>query len=510
MFYINFSENLANANLTPIVPMKSPATNRAILGYQFDLPKSHRCPREISCKGSLYSSCVVGHEGPLCEVCSDGYYKLFKACVECPTKKWMIVQLSVLAAIILIIIVIVVWTDKKRKKKRGERSSGDMILARLKVVVGCYQVTAGMIEGFSFVRWPDSVALVGKYSGIIQMSVFEIAPIQCLFPHIKVNAFGNLYAMLAMNASAIIVAFAVYALRKLMLTIKTLPKEQKLKKDAEAKELVYRNLFFFLFMTYLSTCTKTASVLPLACRKICDDEKEQFCNTFLKADYTIKCTTREFRRSVIVAFCAIGYVLFLPFASSVVMCRLWLPVYKNRHNEGEIKTPIPEEKSKEVVGGLRFLYESYRAKVWFWELVETFRKVALTSGLILVGREGRNDIAMIGMLLSMHGTYITFKLPMVDVFENKLLILSVAVSFFNLAIAGLCRIPNEGLPYQVDVYMEHFIFKTLVFGANSVLIARLVGKKLIYFTQKNRAQLALREHQDRRVRLLYMPYILLF
>ena len=80
--------------------------------------------------------------GPLCAVCSAGYYKHLKTCTKCPTKKWMIGKASILLAVILIIVVVVVWFGRKKAKKSKERSSVDIILGKVKIVIGFYQVTS--------------------------------------------------------------------------------------------------------------------------------------------------------------------------------------------------------------------------------------------------------------------------------------------------------------------------------------------------------------------------------
>ena len=109
----------------------------------------------------------------------------------------MIGQLSVLATVILVIIVIVVWTSRKKGKKNEERSSVDIILGRLKIAIGFYQVTSGVLEAFSYIKWPGSLTQIGEYSQVLQGNVFQIAPIQCLFENLKANAFGSLYAILS-------------------------------------------------------------------------------------------------------------------------------------------------------------------------------------------------------------------------------------------------------------------------------------------------------------------------
>ena len=236
--YKEFTENYLNAtvelnNQNHVLP-----PNHSFTKFDYSLPKPHQCPRNESCIGGIDSKCHSGYEGPLCEVCSDGYYKQLQTCKLCPTKIWMVGQLSVLVTIITIIIAIVVWTSKKKSKKIKERSSVDIILGRLKIVIGFYQVTFGLLEAFSYIQWPDCLALIGKYSEILQLNVLHIAPIHCLFPGLKVNAFTNLFATLALNAAAIIFALAIYGIRKLCLMRSTLDDQQKAMKASRTKELI--------------------------------------------------------------------------------------------------------------------------------------------------------------------------------------------------------------------------------------------------------------------------------
>ena len=567
------------------------------------MPKSYKCPREESCKvkGGHDSFCATGYQGPLCAVCSPGYYKQLQTCQLCPTKKWMIVQLSIMAAVAAIVFAVIIWTSKRKSRKKEGRSSVDIILCRLKIVIGFYQVTNGVLETFSFIKWPGALDVIGKYSEILQMNVFQVAPIHCLLPNVKMNAFGNLFAILGMNAAAILVAALAYKLRKLFLLRSSLNKEEKEKKVGQTKEVIYRNLFFFLFVTYLSTCSKTAQVVPLSCRKLCLDEEDNICDEYLRADYSMNCNGQEYNRSVNVAYCSVFYILFLPTASLIVLWRQRRVLRGNVNNaedealenqeqptgnetraedealghqqqdtgnethsenealdyqaqatgseiqtenealghqeqstgseiqtenealgnqeqatRSEIQTENealdhqaqatgseiqtenealdhqeqavgnesqaaenealePQEPATELVIGLRFLFENYNSRAWYWEFIEMFRKVILTSALIFLGGESR---AYVGLAFLTSGAYaMLFALvsPMADPFENKLMVSSLSVTFVNLAIGAVSRIPQENTPSSIDPYLDNITFNILVFGANTLVISLLVG-----------------------------------
>ena len=656
LLYKDFAMSLVNITYSPGKRIDPSIINQSLNKFPHPVPKSYKCPREESCmvKGGHDSLCAVGYQGPLCAVCSHGYYKQFQTCQLCPTKRWMIVQLSIMAAVAVIVFAVIIWTSKRKSKKKEGRSLVDIILCRLKIVIGFYQVTNGVLETFSFIKWPSALDFIGKYSEILQMNVFQVAPIHCLLPNVKMNAFGNLFAILGMNAAAILMASLAYELRKLFLLRSALNKEEKEKKVGQTKEVIYQNLFFLLFVTYLSTCSKTAQVVPLSCRKLCLDEEDKTCDEYLRADYSMNCNSEEYNRSVIVAYCTVFYILFLPTASLIVLWRQRKVLRGNvnhadeealenedqatgnearaenealehqaqatgseiqtenealehqpqatgseiqtenealehqpqatgseiqteyealdhraqatgseiqtenealdheaqatgseiqienealdheaqatgceiqienealdheaRATESEIQIENealdheaqatgseiqnenealdheaqatgsetqaenealePQKPATELVTGLRFLFENYNSRAWYWEFVEMFRKFILTSALIFLGGESRAYVGLAFLTSGVYAILFACVSPMADPFENKLMVSSLSVTFVNLAIGAISRIPQENTPSSIDPYLDSIIFNILVFGANTLVISLLVG-----------------------------------
>ena len=396
-------------------------------------------------------------------------------------KKWMIGQLSISAAVIIIIIAIQVWSSKKKSKKNVGRSSVDIVLGRLKIVIGFYQVTFGLLEAFAYIKWPDSLALIGTYSQALQLNVFQIAPVHCLIPELKIDAFGDLFSILTLNALVIILSICVYGIRKLYLRLRsTLDDQQKALKMSQTKEFIYRNAFFILYVTYLSTCSKTAAVLPLACRTLCSDDEKDDCSRYLKADFGINCDSSRYNRLVIVGYVAVGYVLFLPAASFLTLFlsqRRALQTIRDDYEGGSCDDDN-EAKSAELLTGLRFLFENYRPSAWYWELVDTVRKVILTSGLILIGSESRSYAGIASIISGIYAIAFAVKKPVVDPFENRLMLTSLVVTFTNLGIGAVSKIPSENIPTSVDHSVDKIMFELLVVGANASVILLLIGKCL--------------------------------
>ena len=465
--YIEFISNL----LAPL-----PSLGKDDVQYPYPIPMQYKCPMGKICMGGLDSNCTNGYEGPLCDVCSSHHYKQLKTCQQCPSKKWIAGQLSIMGGIFLIIAAVSVWASyksKKSKNKNKERSPIDVFLAKLKIAIGFYQVTYGLLEVFSYVKWPDSLQVIGKYSEILQLNVLQMAPIQCLSSGLRVDAIGNLFAIMSLNAAAILVSGVAYRVRKLLiLKNENLDDEEKSRRVSKTKELVYRSLFFVLYVTYLSTCSKTATVLPLDCRKLCADKDDKLCPAYLKADYSVRCYESRYNNLVILAYISVAYITALPAATFVTLWRQRRAIPDTE----ETTTPQNEVSDTEVITGLRFLFESYKPGLWYWELVEMSRKVIITSVLILIGQETRSYIGLTLVIAGMYGTVFCWIQPLEDVFENRLMSTSLAVTVVDLVIGAMSRIPAENVPAPKDSYMDAVIFNMLVTGANVAVIGLIGGK----------------------------------
>ena len=457
-------------NLMTLLPELGPDDIR----FPFPIPTPYLCPTENTCKGGLDSQCESGYDGPLCAVCSKGHYKQFQACTQCPSKKWIVVQLLIIAAIFLIIMVAFLWRRKRATQKDKPRPLIDMIFSKLKIVIGFYQVTHGLLEAFSYITWPDSLQTVGKYSSVLQMNILQIAPVDCLFTGFYVDAFTELFVIMAINAFVIGFSGAAYAIYKVLI-LRSHEEEVKLTKESQAKELVSRNLFFFLYVTYLSTCSKTVNVLPFACRELCRDDKEELCNKYLRVDYSIRCQGPKYSILLIAAYISVVYVIALPAAAVITVWRQRRATVSVQ----EAKTSQEPGSSIKMTTGLRFLFENYKTHSWYWELVEMSRKVILTSGLVLVGRESRSYIGLALVIAGMYGMTFSWIKPIQDAFENRLMSTSLAVTVVNLAVGAVGRIPAENIQNSSDPYLDKVLWNVMIVGANTLVLSLIIGKIIL-------------------------------
>ena len=174
--------------------------DRRYTRYNKSFPPVYQCPLPDSCLGGMNAECATGYTGPLC-------YKIISSCQRCHSLPWLIAQITIVLVAIAMV-VIPVALGKKVQDSNG-RSLTDIVLARLKIVIGFYQVPSGTLESFSYIRWPSTLMQLVKYAKILQLNLIQIAPVHCFSSGVNVNSYTILTlfttVVVLTSASAILI-----------------------------------------------------------------------------------------------------------------------------------------------------------------------------------------------------------------------------------------------------------------------------------------------------------------
>ena len=194
------------------------------------------------------------------------------------------------------------------------------------------------------------------------------------------------------------------------------------------------------------------------------------CTYYLKMDYSLKCFENTYNNYVTAAYVGSIYpILFPVFIVTVLYFLYYRPHIKNRARN-------PHPKRYEMVEGMRFIYENYSERCWYWEIVETIRKLILTSGLSLIGAEGRTYIGMAAMASGFYAVAHAQAQPIPDKFEHLLQLASLVATFFNLSVGVLLRIPSEMVNYSIEKDKDSVGVTVLLVTANIMVIGLVVGE----------------------------------
>ena len=170
------------------------------------------------------------------------------------------------------------------------------------------------------------------------------------------------------------------------------------------REIAEEIFSWFLFMTFI--------ILPAVSTKVfntfaCRDFDGNY-GSYLKADYSIDCNSTEHKFfSAYAIICIIVYPIGVPAMYYWLLRRVsdqldpgqkamvaQLGIKGAMRRAVEERTRLENDKGEKDLLALSFLYSAYEPKYWFFEIVETLRKLILTGGLIYLGPGTRFQIIL--------------------------------------------------------------------------------------------------------------------
>ncbi|XP_022794412.1 putative leucine-rich repeat-containing protein DDB_G0281931 isoform X2 [Stylophora pistillata] len=441
--------------------------NKAFSTFEGPLPKPVKCPYPDSCKGGINSTCKIGYKGILCATCSSHYYHRFNSCLRCPKMLVTIISCCVIVLLFMLLFVIVFWGDSRRTE--DNRTVADVVMSCIKIVIGFYQVLAGIFSTLLQVQWPVILVSMTEYLKFVEGNILQFAPLSCIHPVLRLDPF--IQFVLAITVNVFVISFILlYLLVKKHLinrmensteenssegienfteedksetleysteeiapqriencTTYTMRNSEK-KKVAQLKKSCYRNIFLFLLLSYPMTSMKIINILPLpgVCVKVCFANDDNDCRTLLKADYSICCFTS---RHADFWHIAAGFALY-PIAFPILLLAL---IWKYRTDSQE---------HKQISFGLKVFYENYKDKYWFWEIAEMYRKLIFISVILLFDSESDSQIGFAVIAASASGVLYTIFRPIKDKFEDRLQTFVLWVIFFNVCLGAIYSQPT--------------------------------------------------------------------
>ena len=386
------------------------------------------------------------------------------ACHKCPSKKLIAIQFGVLGFVMLVIILVILRS--KKSSKPGKRTIADILLAHVKIVIGFYQVLAGLLQAFSYVKWPSEVSILESYIRFVQLNALQIVSPSCVRESIKVTAYSHFLFTMVGNVLIVAVPMLCYLARVTWMKMQRNQSDESNLTDLRKPYL--KITMFLLFVAYPPTCVNIFKILPLSCHELCPFEDASNCPSFLRADYSILCHTDTHRKYTWAAYASLGYVIGFPVFLAYIVWKTHLQSQRSN------KFSIAEEKDnmESMAFAILFLHENYSPSCWYWESIELARKVILSAAVIFVGSESRTQVGIAAMISAgfamLHGRV----RPITDRFEDYLQMTSLLVTSFNLGIGVLLKVPlDEGTGSHDNAGLGILLLMT-----NAMVITIVIGK----------------------------------
>ncbi|KAJ8049458.1 hypothetical protein HOLleu_02218 [Holothuria leucospilota] len=455
-----WSWEIENANLTMYKKFIGNLNTKngsfdAHTNYTGVIPRTFRCHRQTSCqptRDNLQVKCSEGYTGWLCSKCDKHFYLLMNYCYPCPDKGWLVIEVF-LYVLSCVFVYALLRFSSKRQNHVYARSIVEIFMARVKILLGFYQIVGTFLSTLHGVNFANSLKLIGDLISLIELNILRLfARPQCFYEKLNLNPKTEFAIGLGCPITVISISYLIYHIlvtrykckRKFSTTNKSL---NGYSNSLRSKAMTI--VIITLFVTYPPICTLIFQLYPLACEEFCLGSESSTCKVLLRSDYDIEC--KDLKIYNILAYLAtVGYVMAYP------ACLLFLlrqrsqmclsKVSQGDHSsangeEGDELQPLLDNPVFETSnpGWVNFLCENYKPQYWYWEIIELARKATQTALITLLGWENKMTvlvtICISVLFLTLHARY----MPMKNAFEQRLQMFSLVVILVNVLVAAMAR-----------------------------------------------------------------------
>ncbi|GMH61636.1 hypothetical protein TrST_g9108 [Triparma strigata] len=381
--------------------------------------------------------CEGGHSAPgagYCEVCAAG--KSYDesqdaACVSCDDSGGSVsLRVAVLMAIVSTLAGIT-YLMKRRAKKEEERlaregraRSGESTYKRSKrklknggkIIFSGAQISVSLPSVIPSFTMPENFKETLRTMRVFNMSTFEIFSMGCW------TAGFNVYYQVLATTVPIIVICVLLLFMGLAIS--------------EHRQGLFTIAIAVTYLTLPTVTTMIFSLFP------CDDLDDG--QSYLRSDYSISCDGEE--RTGWVVF---GLLMILVFPIGVTSA-YWMLLWADRE---KIRRPIEVREQDEELMTKAFLFEPYKPEYWYFEVVETARRLMMT-GVLSTIKPGSFVQLSSGLLMSIgYVVFISNIHPYVEVRDNTIAVLTgcqLVLVFMTASFMKYQTKLEEGEAYELQ------------------------------------------------------------
>ena len=413
-----------------------------------------QCHNEDACLGGVTGSegyCEVGYEGPYCGICSEGYSEsLSFSCRKCSEDSSDAIFTSLIVSFVGLgsICILVSYLTSSDISESNKGLIGLLKkyvpLQSLKILVVTWQILT-QFSAVANVTYPD---IYQKFLDGLDIFNFDFSWILSAGCVMDID----FHDKLLMVTITPIVSLAFLACTYTAASWKNRENYEVLVKIQD------RHVSMVLLLTFL-VYSNVSSVLfkAFSCEHL-DDGKY-----YVRSDYSIQCDSSK-------------HVGFQVYAGvMIVVYTIGIPVFYGclLFRDMDVLTKSDRVDDSSRVVAISDLWQPYRPKVFYYEIVECLRRIILSSVVVFIYPDTSAQIAITLLLSFIFVMVYEVMRPYVSKWDTWMSRIGQIVVFVSMYLALLLKVDVSGERYESQKFFEG----VLVF-ANSVMIVVVIAEAI--------------------------------
>jgi hypothetical protein len=342
----------------------------------------------------------------------------------------------------------------------------------LKINVTMWQIVSIMPFALNL-KFPDAYTAVVAALDAFNIGVSRSSLVSCTSGY----SYDAIDSLVVDTTYPVIVAVIIWLAHLLHLNLTQI---RSTALDAMVKANYHKVFLVFTYLLLPSTCAKIFQMF--SCQDVDPDNDVSGDDEYMTVDYSVSCSSSKYHFGFA---WAIASILVYPIG---VPAYYFYVLYTSREmiqNRDDLTSLLPSTTSDEqsadnvttYLQSILLLFEAYEPKYWYWEVIETMRRLMLTGVLVLIAQGSAVQI-IVGICLSLfflvlYDTYSPFADPIVGRVEAVsqrqilcvfFLALLVKADFGSVSIVAL----DVFLILAIFANLLYIVFKFLLWRCTTV------------------------------------------
>jgi hypothetical protein len=246
-------------------------------------------------------------------------------------------------------------------------------------------------------------------------------------------------------------------------SLRTLQRSDKL------EQILAKHLLVFLAMTFLIYSTvSTAIFQTFACDAIADGD------SCLRGDYRTSCNTAT--HTLYKVYSGITIVVY-PIGIPVLYAYL---LWHQRHQLNTASELFARSRDRGLsLRKTRFLWQTYKPELYYWEVVECIRRLLLTGTMVFIFPNTTAQPAIACLLAACAIVLVLWWSPHADLMDARIYVLGGSIVFLSLFLSLLVKVQSgaDNTFQGSDTYSMTLVILNLLMVLAAVAQLMLVGKR---------------------------------
>ena len=258
-----------------------------------------------------------------------------------------------------------------------------------KILFSAWQIATSLPSVVPTIPLPETFKQAVGFAQVLNGNIFTFIPVGCFTG----GGFNYYHQVLSLTLVVLVVCAA------LLLAGWT--------RDEERREGYFNSVLALTYLTLPTITTLLFGMIP------CDTLDDG--NWYLRADYNIICDDAS---ALLWSIYTVVMIMIFPVGVTSGYS------YMLSRNRDKINRPVEEREKDDKLMAIGFLFDPYKPKFWYFEIVETVRRLAMTGVLSIIAPGSFTQLS-VGLLFSfIHTLVVTWLRPYNEARDNLLSILS--------------------------------------------------------------------------------------